>query len=128
MGSLPTGALVILISDFLSPHDAAELVSMIDSRAGGIVLLQVLGQSDIAPAEGGRMVLEDSESGEEIDIELGHEAITAYLKRLSFLQESLIEACIRVQGKMVSLCAEDDFAWQCREKLVQAGVLAVQGD
>ena len=120
---LSPGSLAILVSDFLSPHDAGRLVASITARASRPALVQVLSGDDAAPAFGGRLELEDPETGRIAEVEIDGSARSAYLRRLAVLSGALRKACLQAGGLMAELRADRDFHAQCGGELVRAGLL-----
>ena len=55
------GAEVVVISDFLAAMDPSAITNLVAARAQGLSFLQVLGDSDLRPEQGGLMELVDSE-------------------------------------------------------------------
>lgn len=136
-GRLPLGDLVgdagsilrpgttrILVSDFLSPHDAEALVRRLAAGAGALGLIQVLSKFDIDPPLGSALRLVDAESGEHRDLVLDAATVDAYLVRLERLTEGLSQECRRAAGVFGRVVAGDDDGLEsaCRGVLRQRGV------
>lgn len=120
---LRTGALRLVISDFLSPHDAQELVRPLSARAGGLALLQVLSEPDASPEVGRALRLTDAETDETIELVLDTSSVALYHDRLEKLQDALNEECRRAHGCFVSLTSADTFDESCSGVLLPSGVL-----
>ena len=123
-GLLRHGAIRILLSDFLFPHDAADLVRPLGSSAGALALVQVLARSEDAPEHGGAYRLTDCETDEVQDLVLDANTVTRYRERLRRLCDALEIEARRARGRFVPLVADRDLAWLCRERLAREGVLA----
>ncbi len=124
---LRAGTIRILLSDFLAPADAAALVRPLAARAGGFVLLQVLGREDLAPPAGAALRLTDSETDEVIDLVLDPAALASYHTRLERLQRDLETECRRAAGRFLTLPASTPLAELCRSTLASDGVLVPSG-
>ncbi len=117
------GALRFVISDFLSPHDAPELVRPLSARSGGLSLLQVLSSADAAPEVGRALRLMDAESGESIELVLDGPSVDLYLERLRNLTLALGEESRRGRGCLATLHSTQSLEQHCRETLLRLGVL-----
>ena len=115
------GGLLVLVSDFLSPHAAPSLVRGL--RAGRVALVQVLSAFDAAPPAGGSVRLVDAETGDEVELVLDRVTIDAYLERLERLRAGLAEEARRRGGVFASVRADASLDATCRA-LLDAGVLA----
>jgi len=120
---LRPGSIRVLLSDFLSPHDAALLLRPLAGRAGDLILLQVLGAEDVDPIEGDALRLEDVENGESIDLVLDHRTVEGYRERLRNLQDALALEVRRAGGRYVSVTAGTGLEELCRGRLAQEGIL-----
>ncbi|MBI5432808.1 MAG: DUF58 domain-containing protein [Planctomycetes bacterium] len=118
------GGLRVVISDFLAPFDARELVRPLAARSGGLVLLQVLSGFDRAPAVGTALRLVDAESDESLDAWLDEATVDGYRRRLKHLIDGLEVETRRANGRFFSLDASEPLALQVDRDLIPAGVLA----
>jgi len=123
MPLLRPGTIRVLVSDFLVPADAAALVRPIAARAGGFLLLQVLGREDIDPPAGAALRLTDAESDEVVDLVLEPQTIRAYRDRLERLTRGLETECRRLAGRFLTLGASSTLENLCRSMLAREGVL-----
>jgi uncharacterized protein (DUF58 family) len=121
-----SGSLRILVSDFLSPHDACALVRPLAARAGALVLLRVLSRDDAEPIAGEARRLQDAETGDTLDVIVDTRAVTLYRERLGRLADALTTECRRAAATFATLVAGDSFDALCRDALVPAGVLAAR--
>jgi uncharacterized protein (DUF58 family) len=122
-GLLRPGALRILVSDFLSPHDPAQLVRPLGARAGGLALVQLLGAEDARPPVGEALRLEDVEGGTSLDLVLDQRTVDAYLVRLRHLQDGLALEARRAAGLFVTLESGPSLETHCRGRLAGEGLL-----
>ena len=118
------GAMVVLISDFLSPHQAETLVSTLARRAGAVGLLQVLGPWEAAPPVGGSFELVDAEGGERIQVNLDSEAVAKYSQRLQRLTDALADQTRRAGGSFGRVVAHGDLEQSCRSLGEQGWLVA----
>jgi uncharacterized protein (DUF58 family) len=123
MGRQRPGALVILVSDFLSPHDARRLVGLFAARGCRLACVQVLSKEDSAPTFSGKLELEDPETGQVAELDVDESVRAAYLRRLGALQSALRDACLQAGGLMAELHAGRGFESHCGRELVRAGLL-----
>jgi uncharacterized protein (DUF58 family) len=121
---LRPGTLRILVSDFLSPHDASTLVRRLAARAGGLVLLQVLGPGDVDPPVDAALRLTDAERGSELDLVVDARTRARYLDRLARLSDALSVETRRAGGLFLTLPATRPLGSLCRDDLAARGVLA----
>lgn len=122
-GLCRSGAIVIVVSDFLAPHDAGELIRPVAARAGALGLVQVLSDDEAAPPVGGAHRLIDCETGEALDLVLDAKTVGAYLERLGRLGAALDEESRRARGRFVPLRASLPLERLCRERLAPEGLL-----
>jgi uncharacterized protein (DUF58 family) len=120
---LRNGALRILISDFLSPHDARELVRPLCANAGGLALLQVLSGEDAEPTAGRALRLTDAETDQALDLVLDEQSLRLYRERLENLVSELSAEARRGKGVLATITTRESLEQTCRETLLPAGVL-----
>ena len=94
---LRPGSLRIVVSDFLSPHGAPELVRALSRGGGGCALVQVLSRDDVEPPRRGKHRLTDAEKDEALDLVVDDDLRERYLGRLARLVEGLRRAA-QAQG------------------------------
>ncbi len=122
-GLLRAGNLRILLSDFLSPHVARDLVRGLARGAGGLGLIQLLATDDATPPVDAALRLTDAESREDLDLVLEAPLRDRYLARLERLVGGLQEECVRHGATFVRLVADATVEEQCRGALMRGGVL-----
>lgn len=121
-GALRPGAVRLVVSDFLFPHDAESLVRSLVRGAGAAGFLQVLGRRDVEP-EVGALRLTDAEAGTELDLVLDPGVIAGYRRRLRALSGALAAECRRGGAVFCELAAGGPLADLCRDVLVPRGIL-----
>ncbi len=133
IGMLRPRALVCVISDFLFPHAAPELVRPLLARAGPLTLLQLLGAEDLLPPPGAAR-LTDAEDNSTLEVVLDAPTVARYAERRQRLSEGLAHECRRGGATFVELAIgprgprEPDAlpAW-CRNELAPRRVIAPKG-
>ena len=120
---LRPGALRIVISDFLFPHDAAALLRTLRARAGALCVVQVLSAEDAAPVAGEALRLIDSETGETLDLVVDERGVQRYRERLQRLTEALEQEARRSGSQFVRIVADRSLEASCRDHLAPAGLL-----
>ena len=81
--------MLVLVSDFLDPGPIPTALNRLSSAGHNVVLLQVLDKSELDPDFEGDLSLEDSETGERLEVTVDPAALTAYAERLAGLFEEL---------------------------------------
>lgn len=81
--------LFVVISDFLDAGPVTDVLGQAHAAGHDVALLHVLDPSELAPELGGDLALEDSETGESLNVTLDATAIETYLLRLLGLTEEL---------------------------------------
>lgn len=120
---LGAGALRLLVSDFLFPHDPARLLRPVAMRAGGLVVLQLLSPEDAVPAVGASHRLVDAETGEHVDLVCDARTVSAYQLRLQRLCRALQQECQRLAGSFFPLNSAQSLDEMCRRPLAAEGLL-----
>ncbi len=113
----------VLVSDLLSPGDAAGHVRELAARAGGLGVVQVLGERDARPEVGDTVRLVDAESGEPVDLVLDRRTVEAYLARLARLESAWAEAVQRRGGLFARTLASEPLDLVARGALLRAGIV-----
>lgn len=120
---LRADAVRVLISDLLSPEDAAALTRDLAARAGAFAVVQVLGELDAHPAPGDALRLVDAETGAAVDVVLDRRTVDAYLARLGRLEAAWADATRRRGGVFARVLASDPLERMARGPLLQAGIV-----
>jgi len=116
------GAHVILLSDFISPHDPNRCIAGLMNRASTVTAIQIIALEDVEIEEGSSLLLEDSESGEVLEIDIDSATINEYLERFSRLQEDLDRVLNHWGGHFQIWSTGMDFR-EGLNQLLQRGVL-----
>lgn len=105
----------LLISDLLWSQDPMKVLRSLSAGAVAVVVVQVLSAEEVEPSRRGFLRLQDSESGERLDMLIDDRAIAAYRQSLARHRNAWQEACRRCGALMVSLVAEDVLdAWRAK--------------
>lgn len=122
LSTLRAGSMRVLVSDFLFPHDARELIRPVAARGGGLAVVQVLGASDVRPEVGAALRLTDAETDVTHDLVLDARAVERYLERLERLTRGLHEECRRAGARFVRLETSSTLP-EVSRALLAAGIL-----
>lgn len=117
------GAMVVVLSDFLFPHDPRTLVRLAAARAGVLALVQLLSRDENSPRPGSTQRLVDCESDATLDLVLDTATVAAYTQRLTSLQQALADESRRAAARFATLVADAPLEALARERLVPADVL-----
>lgn len=117
------GAMTIVISDFLAPHEARELVTSLSTRSGALAFVQLLSEEEVAPPIGSARRMIDCESGASLDLVLDEATVRRYLERLARLSDALASEARRAGALFIALHATEPLEKLCRERLAPAGLL-----
>jgi hypothetical protein len=113
---------IFLISDFLSPHDPKKIISIMARKAATVTAIQVLAKEDHVIDEEQSVLLEDSETGELIEIDLDPLTIEAYLNSLQTLQDDWEKQLMGWGGVFRVFSSSQSFLDGCKT-LVEARIL-----
>jgi uncharacterized protein (DUF58 family) len=117
------GCLRLLVSDFLSPYDAREIIQPLSTHAGAIVLVQVLSQFDANPQAGEALRLTDAETELSLDAWIDAGTLERYRARLAALVSNLEVETRRVGGRFFSIVADEPLELSCSSRFVPAGLI-----
>jgi uncharacterized protein (DUF58 family) len=117
------GSMVVLLSDFLFPHDPRALVRLAAARAGTLALVQLLSPSESSPRPGSTHRLVDCETDATLDLVLDEATVAAYLRRLTHLTGALADECRRAGARFTSVVSDSPTEALARERLVPAELL-----
>lgn len=121
------GGVRIFISDLLWPGDPKTMVNALSRGASSLLIVQVLAQSDLHPKPGGKVRLEDSETGETHQMILNAAAVKRYQQTLESHNLQWREAARRANAVHTLIQAEtflDDWRF---EPEVLHGFLKLRG-
>ena len=113
----------IFISDLLWLGEPLQLLQQLSQNAASVTVVQLLAESDLAPAERGRIRLIDSETEEQREIFIDDAAIKRYKDALARHQQNWHRACRQTGASLVEMIAEQFTSTWNLEALVKAGVL-----
>lgn len=85
----PRPGMLVVLSDFFDPGPVIEALGLSRALGHELVLVQVLDATELSPELEGDLSLEDIETGAAVEITADPAAISAYLKRLSALSDTL---------------------------------------
>jgi hypothetical protein len=123
-GLLRHGAVCVVLSDFLFPHDPRALMRSLAARAGALAFVQVLAAAERAPRSGAAHRLVDCESEQTLDLVLDAPTVARYRSRLQNLIDGLESECRRAQARFASLVAEEPLGVLARERLTRAELIS----
>lgn len=89
------GGALLVLSDFWTGGDLGEALALAAERGFQGALIQVLEFQELAPTLGGRVRLVDSETGEELELEISRAVREAYLRERKRFFEQLTETASR---------------------------------
>ncbi len=81
--------LLVVLSDFFDPGPVIEALGLARTLGHDVVLVQVLDALELNPDLEGDLALEDTETGALLDVTADPAAISAYLRRLGALSDTL---------------------------------------
>ncbi len=81
--------LLVVVSDFLDPAGCARPLRRARAAGHDLALVQVLRRDEMDPRLDGDLVLEDSETGETVDLTADPDVLAAYRARLAALVDDL---------------------------------------
>jgi uncharacterized protein (DUF58 family) len=85
----PRPGLLVVLSDFFDPGPVIEALGLSRALGHEVVLVQILDATELTPELEGDLSLEDVETGATVEITADPAAISAYLKRLRALSDTL---------------------------------------
>lgn len=101
---LPYGGIGVIVSD-LWADEADRAIDALAAAGQDVIVVRVLSQEEVDPSVygSGPVRLMDSESGEEVEIELGPSALASYVERMSERSRALRDRVIAHQGRLVDV-------------------------
>ena len=115
-------SLRVVVSDFLFPHDADDLVQRLARDGAQLFVVQLTLREEAEPAAAGGHRLVDVEGKGELDLVLDDDAIREYRARFSRLRLGLATAARRAGARFAHVVAETSLRDAAR-RLAAAGVL-----
>lgn len=114
----------IVVSDFLFPHEPAELAGTLGRDADRVVFVQVLSRFEASPESVGGIKLEDAETDERLDLVVDAETCRRYVQRLDNLRAELARQVGRFGGAFASvnpgMGARDILRELTRQRVIEA--------
>lgn len=107
----------VVVSDFLFATGVERVIANLAEGTAVLGLVQVLDASDREPSAGGTIALTDSESGEQLERELGERVLEGYRRRFRGHQASVAAAATRSRAVLCELSAGDSLEVNCRSRL-----------
>ena len=115
-GSFRRGTHVILLTDLLSPHEPQKVLRLLRERAHHCTVIQVLSSNDVKFTIGEVIQMQDSETGEIIQLSLDASAIHQYHQRVQQIQTDWQDG-LRGWGELVVFQSPDTWEQVCVELL-----------
>lgn len=112
--------LLVVLSDFLDPSPVPDALRRARAAGNDVVLVQVLDPTELDPNLEGDLALEDSETGELLEMTVDPAAIEAYELGLAGLLEELRRWARQYGGAYVRLRTTDDLEGGVRRVLARA--------
>ncbi|RRR69105.1 MAG: DUF58 domain-containing protein [Candidatus Viridilinea halotolerans] len=91
----PQGGMLIICSDLLAPGGLAEALRLLRPPRWQTLVLHLLEQTDLQPNLSGPLELEDSETGERMQLTLDAATLAAYRQNFTAWREDLARTCTR---------------------------------
>jgi uncharacterized protein (DUF58 family) len=117
------GGLVILISDLFAPDGYEDGLDALLQAGLDVIMLHVLSQQELEPAEGGDVELVDAETGEIVEVSLTPRMIGIYRERLDRWCGEAEEACGRRGVTYCRLTTDMPLETVLLDQLRRAGIL-----
>ncbi len=123
LDSAPARGVLVVLSDFWGEADLAPVLRSAGERGFEGSLVQVLAPEEVEPAVGGRQRLVDSESGDELEMELAPKVREAYGEERDRFFEELVAAAVKTGFNAVELRTDTPLERAVLEDLRRAGVV-----
>ncbi|MHC4200171.1 MAG: DUF58 domain-containing protein [Planctomycetota bacterium] len=123
LDSAPARGVLVVLSDFWGEADLAPVLGSAGERGFEGSLVQVLAPEEVEPTAGGRQRLVDSESGEELEMELAPKVREAYGEERDRFFEELVAAAVKTGFNAVELRTDTPLERAVLEDLRRAGVV-----
>lgn len=89
----PQGGMLVVCSDLLAPDSLEEGLRALAPPRWQTLVLHLLDQRDLAPELRGPLELEDSETGERLNLTLDEDALNTYRREVSSWRERVARLC-----------------------------------
>ncbi|MBM4029824.1 MAG: DUF58 domain-containing protein [Planctomycetes bacterium] len=117
------GGIKVFVSDFLFPFEPRGLARVFRD-ADHVVLVQLLARFEAQPEPGGNWRLVDAETGEYLHVQLNHDTVKGYGRRLQALQDG-IDRQMRILGGGFGIVGDVEPWDQVLRRLFRAGIIEV---
>lgn len=91
----PQGGMLVICSDLLAAEGLAEGLHNVAPPRWQVLVLHLLDPTDLRPELSGPLELEDSETGQRMEMTLDAETLIAYRRNMAKWREGLARACVR---------------------------------
>ena len=119
----PGRGLAIIISDFFTDGDLEEILKFLTYNKQEIVLLHILSFYERQPDFGGSIRLKDSETGEEINVELSTSILDRYEKALNSFITDINEKCKKYGGLYANVTSNEKMEKVLFEDLIKSRII-----
>ena len=116
VGEFARGTHLILLSDLLSPHEPQKVLRVLRERVQHCSVIQILSEQDWNFELGDVVQMQDSETGEVIELSIDAKSIEQYQQRVKQIQTDWQDG-LRGWGELVVLKSPDDWSDVCVELL-----------
>lgn len=119
----PGRGLAIIISDFFSDGDIEEILKFLTYNKQETVFLHLLSPLECKPDLGGSVRLKDSETGEEINVELSTSILDRYEKALNSFLNDINEKCKKYGGLYANVTSNEKMEKVLFEDLIKSRII-----
>lgn len=107
---IPHRALLILVSDFITPDHTWEKSLRAAAAKHDVVAAQIMDPRELTLPNAGRVCLEDPETGEQVLINTSHPAVREhYAERMAEWQEELVHLLRRSGVERITVRTDEDY-------------------
>lgn len=124
LNQIPQGTHVVILSDLLSPHEPARILRMLRERVTHCTVIQILSTSDWDFEVGGVLQVQDSETGEILEISMTPEVLERYHQRVMQIQTDWRTA-LQGWGELVVMQSPATWSELCVQLLEQERIQIV---
>jgi hypothetical protein len=118
LNQIPRGTHLVILSDLLSPHEPTRLLRMLRERVTHCTVIQILSTSDWNFEVGGVLQVQDSETGQILEISMTPEALDRYHQRVTQIQSDW-RTGVQGWGEFVVMQAPTTWSELCVQLLQQ---------
>jgi uncharacterized protein (DUF58 family) len=110
----PRGGMIVICSDLLAPEGLAEALGILAPPRWQALVLHMLSPGDLRPELRGPIELEDSETGQRMELTLDDETLTAYRSSVATWREGLARECARRGATYAAIMSD----WPLEQQVV----------